>query len=350
VRGLRDGGRLGGDGLQELVADTQLRLVDAASHAQADARGDVRRRARLDRRDQRVDGDHGARLRPRPGAARNRTLSSGPGAGLVAAADARAADWLVAGVRCFDYTVGSIVPTGFEAYARIFHPARSGVGAEQVAVRWSEVAAANDRVMHAVAEWGSLTADWREPRRLAEMWDEEPRTGSLDADLAGPLGEVLAAHTTTPEQCWFALWEGYGNVLGRLFLFSEGTEPEEVAAVERAAEEADAASAARRAQAPRFELPDRPMLMFTGPLTAIADPAVLEPFGVSNQLPNIWWPDDRAWCVGTEVDLMTTYVGGTAACVEAICAASAVEALPASVDQLVTWDSDVVNPLPAPPR
>jgi hypothetical protein len=152
VRGLRDGGRLGGDGLQELVADTQLRLVDAASHAQADARGDVRRRAHLDGRDQRVDGDHGSRLRARPGAARNRTLSSGPGAGLVAAADARAADWLVAGVRCFDYTVGSIVPAGFEAYARVFHPAWRVDGTGRKRVRWSGVAAARGRVMNPVAE------------------------------------------------------------------------------------------------------------------------------------------------------------------------------------------------------
>jgi hypothetical protein len=342
VRGLRDGGRLGGDGLQELVADAQLRLVDAASHAQADARGDVRRRARLDGRDQRVQRDPG----PRPGAAGSGTLSSGRRTRLVTADDARPADWLVAGVRNFDYTVGSIVPAGFEAYARVFHPARRGVDGEHATVRWAEVAAANDRVMHPVAEWASLTADWREPQRLAGMWDQEPQNGSLDADVADPLTEVLTAHTTTPERCWFALWEGYCGTLGRIFLFSEGTDPAEVAAVERAAEEADAASAARRARAPRFELPHRPMLLLTGPLTAMAEPAVLEPYGVSNQSPNIWWPDDRAWCVGTEIDLMTTYIGGSRACIEAICAAPGLEALPASVDQLVTADSDTVNPPP----
>jgi hypothetical protein len=104
VRGLRDGRRLGGDGLQELVADAQLRLVDAASHAQADARGDVRRRARLDGRDQRVDSDPDPR--PRPRAAGSGTLSSVRRARLVVADDARPADWLMAGVRNFDYTGG----------------------------------------------------------------------------------------------------------------------------------------------------------------------------------------------------------------------------------------------------
>jgi hypothetical protein len=233
----------------------------------------------------------------------------------------------------------------------VFHPAWRDDGAGRKGVRWSGVAAARGRVMHPVAEWGSLNGSWQEDAgRASGLWDEPPEIGALAAEVAGPLAELLSAHTTTSERCWFALWEGYGGALGRIFMFSDGTDPAEVAAVERAAQAADAASAARRARAPHFELPNRPMLLLTGPLTAMAEPDVLEPYGVSNQSPNIWWPDDRAWCVGTEVDLMTTYVGGTAPCVEAICAASALEALPASVDQLVTWDSDVVNPLPGPPR
>jgi hypothetical protein len=42
---------------------------------------------------------------------------------LVAAGDAKAAEWVMGGVRDFDGTVGSIVPSGFGAYARVFHPA-----------------------------------------------------------------------------------------------------------------------------------------------------------------------------------------------------------------------------------
>ena len=26
--------------------------------------------------------------------------------------------------------------------------------------------------------------------------------------------------------------------------------------------------------------------------------------------PNLWWPDDRAWCVASEIDLDYTLVGG----------------------------------------
>ena len=27
--------------------------------------------------------------------------------------------------------------------------------------------------------------------------------------------------------------------------------------------------------------------------------------------PSIWWPEDRAWCVATDIDLFDTYVGGS---------------------------------------
>ncbi|HEY0516297.1 MAG TPA: hypothetical protein VGD00_04190, partial [Solirubrobacteraceae bacterium] len=51
---------------------------------------------------------------------------NGGQARLTPAADATAARWIVEGVRDFDFTVGSIVPACFEAYARVFHPAGLG--------------------------------------------------------------------------------------------------------------------------------------------------------------------------------------------------------------------------------
>ena len=42
---------------------------------------------------------------------------------LMAAADARAADWIVEALRTFAESVTSLVPGGFEAYVRVFHPA-----------------------------------------------------------------------------------------------------------------------------------------------------------------------------------------------------------------------------------
>ena len=86
VRRLRDGGRLGGDGLQELAADPPLRLADAAADAAADDRGDVRRRARLDGGDQRL----GRRARAHRPCAPPTSRASSPVAALRAPSHAAA--------------------------------------------------------------------------------------------------------------------------------------------------------------------------------------------------------------------------------------------------------------------
>jgi hypothetical protein len=89
------------------------------------------------------------------------------------------------------------------------------------------------------------------------------------------------------------------------------------------------------------------MRLLHGPVQAAAcSPYGHHPFGDSV---NLWWPDDQAWCVGTEIDLMTTYVGGSTACIQAVLAEASLEAMPVSVDQSVTWDSDAINPLPPSP-
>ncbi len=48
--------------------------------------------------------------------------------------------------------------------------------------------------------------------------------------------------------------------------------------------------------------------------------------------PNLWWPDDRAWCVATEIDLAWTYVGGPARLVNDVLTNPHLEAQPASPD------------------
>ena len=44
--------------------------------------------------------------------------------------------------------------------------------------------------------------------------------------------------------------------------------------------------------------------------------------------PSLWWPDDRAWFVATEIDFNWTYVGGTRDCIEGVLADPSLEALP----------------------
>ncbi len=65
--------------------------------------------------------------------------------------------------------------------------------------------------------------------------------------------------------------------------------------------------------------------------------------------PNLWWPQDRAWFVATDIDLMSTYVGSSLDCARALRACSAVEAVDTTAANSVTWTSDGINPLPPEP-
>jgi hypothetical protein len=127
---------------------------------------------------------------------------------------------------------------------------------------------------------------------------------------------ILAAHTTTPERCWFAIWDGFGDL--------DPPGPD----------------------APKVQMPQRPMWLFSGSIHAWEARRESELWDRSASL---WWPEDHAWCVATDVDLMTTYVGGSDACVEALIADQELEALRVGVDQDITCNADTVNPEPSGP-
>lgn len=106
----------------------------------------------------------------------------------------------------------AVVPSGFEAYARVFHPARRVEDGGQVAVTWREVAAANGRAAHRAMQWPGIVGAWRLVHGDCQpgLWDSEPEEGSLPVAIAVDLAAVLAAYTSTPGRCWFAVWEGFG--------------------------------------------------------------------------------------------------------------------------------------------
>lgn len=59
-------------------------------------------------------------------------------------------------------------------------------------------------------------------------------------------------------------------------------------------------------------------------------------------------PDDHPWCVATEIDLDSTYLGAAQGCIEELAANSELEVMPLSATAGITADSDTLNP--APPR
>lgn len=137
------------------------------------------------------------------------------------------------------------------------------------------------------------------------------------AEVREPLAQLLHRHTTTPDSCYFMIWEGYGGLAE--------TFPE----------------------APRIYTPGRSYLLFSGALDAVAEGIFEGPYR-SCESPNAWWPSDRAWYVATEIDLCSTYVAGTRSCIDTLLKDSRLETLEARVSHDTTSRSDRING-PVPP-
>lgn len=254
--------------------------------------------------------------------------------------DLTPAGWIAERLNPFAQDAGAIVPPGFKAYARIFHPATRRVGQAELPVTWREIADANLRAYHSEMQFGSLVTLVGTPTvRFARqpqpgLFDSWPRIGSLPIDLARELVRVLGDHTGTPDLCWFAAWEGWGDPM----FFQVGgsgdplVPPPEVVVI------------AKPKRHPTFKLPGRGYYVARAPLRAALDTV----YGVAShyQSASIWWPDDRAWCVATEVDFDWTYVGGSSECIAAILASPDLEALPARLSDGVSHASDPINPTP----
>jgi hypothetical protein len=219
--------------------------------------------------------------------------------GLELADDVGAAEWVVEALRPWarprggSVWIASFVPDRFEAYARILHPARGPDGD----VRWAELAAR--RGVAVGRETGFCAASGLDPTADQRTWDEAvPSDGSLPERQLAALAAALVRFTSAPDECVFCFWIGYG-----FFGEAQGL--------------------------PLVRLPNRDHYLFTGQLARMDCPVR---FDVWEQSPSMWWPADRAWFVATEIDGYSTYVGGTAACVDAVVGHPDLEALTVTVD------------------
>ncbi len=245
---------------------------------------------------------------------------------LTASDSVDAADWIRYRVHPFAQDVGSVVPTGFDAYTRIFHPAwRRGDG-DQTEVRWSEVAAWSGKTVHAEMQFHSIAVPLPGRNTGLRPWSWEPRLAVLPRHQTNALIRLLATYTSTPEDCWFCLWEGYGYLTGgRAVAYLWAGKP---------GTSRPPPPPPPKLKKSRVRLPGRDYLLFTG---AVAQ-------GESwDDGPNLWWPGDRSWCVASEIDLPYTYVGGSSDLIGEILAHPLLEALPATIAQRITANSDVIN-------
>lgn len=261
-------------------------------------------------------------------------------------------DWIVSRLAPFASGVSAIVPTGFEAYIRVLHPVpvvKAGPGGTQRYLTWAEVAARTGRTVHPLVQFVSIAGTRRSPLREV-AGAEEPHEGQLEPHVLKPLCDVLAGQTSTPERCWFALWEGYGWMQGspaiaELVLVrphKDGTRPPTAPGDPGYVPPAFPPEVIA---GPRFRIPQRDYFLFEGPVAAAPELGWNSPGGYFHpQSPNIFWPHDRAWCVATEIDLDSTYIGGSEALAQALLAEPQLEAWRVQPSDGIGHASDTVNP------
>jgi hypothetical protein len=230
------------------------------------------------------------------------------------------------------YDVGAVVPTGFAAYARILHPAFT----REKPVTWAEVAAWSGRIIHPEVQFHTLMpAD----QSATEPFVYPPRNGVLPEGQVRALAGLLSRHTSTKDRCWFCLWDGYGSLHPGAFVELRAYRDSPAGRWARWRHE-NIKLRFRRPKRRRTPTnlvspnPQRSYLLFTGPIAKAAG---------WEDGPNIWWPDDQAWCVASEIDLPYTYVGGSKNLVDDVLTSTELEAVPSDVGHGITYDSDKIN-------
>ncbi|KHK95159.1 hypothetical protein LK09_19820 [Microbacterium mangrovi] len=322
--------------------------------------------------------------------------------------DVAAGDWLKPLIDDpWRHTMHDVVPRGFEAYARVFHPASRSrpVGQrwprgsiddnargwqkfsaerheiESESVSWAQVADAFGTTMHPYAQFRALVGQTDgagaagQPEDAAGWHYGQTMEGQLDAGVLSVLAGVLSGRTTTPDSGGVALWDGWGDLVGGLgyggsrsaYVRFDGDDPEQgvdfIAQttrdwfndVFRPPTWQDGILSREISKSPRLELPGRSFVVFEGGIREFTSPdwesrvpwldvsGVELGFPPSAYAPSIIWPDDHAWVLVSEVDYDSTIIAGSRELIRAVCSTPGVEALPIAPDSALTWDSDEVN-------
>ncbi|OJV81174.1 MAG: hypothetical protein BGO37_17060 [Cellulomonas sp. 73-92] len=292
--------------------------------------------------------------------------------------DVERGGWVADRLGPFGGWVGSVVPRGFDAYARVLHRAR-GRGNEPV--RWVEVAASVGTVVHPTAQWWKVARRPDMGRHQGGWPGADPVPGELDPGQLAALVAVLRGFTG-PDAVTAAFWEGSGwqtSVL--LTARHDGDAGVPLGMRLRRSGTGVGARLRRRGAArtsrgpavlgdptpdpdvlvgpmldpgvlggPMLELPGRHHMLFAGSLDdvgALAEGAAradVRPFRPGTRTPSLLWPDDRSWCVATEVDLDSTLVGGPRRLIDTVLADETLEALEVSESDSLMVDGDQVNP------
>ena len=154
--------------------------------------------------------------------------------------------------------------------------------------------------------------------------------------------------TETPSACYFAIWDGRGNLTaGSSVTVRDSPTTMTMTRTLSPSKRSVWLGNAGWPKLARFEHPDRSYLLGRGPIGLACDldrqplaPGSWQTLGLP---PQIWWPEDRAWVVGSEIDFNSTIVVTTNAGAEALLTCEGLEVLLVPSDGRLDIAGDVVN-------
>ena len=208
---------------------------------------------------------------------------------------------------------------------------------------WADVAAKAGRTMHRLAQFHAINRV-RAGTPIGTI--EPPDNGNLEPSRLTSLCETLRRHTTTPQTCWFCVWNGYGWPDAKQNSTIVFTRADEASSSfpDTSADPLPSALRAALVSNIRVRLPQRDYLLLKGPVGAAMEIGwTLAGERFIPQSPNLFWPSDHAWCAASEIDLRFTLVAGSNELAEALLAEPRLETWRVFADDPVHADSDEMN-------
>lgn len=215
---------------------------------------------------------------------------------LVPCADISPADWIAFSELPWQQLV-TFGPSGFAAYGRLRYlpdPAYAGQSENDVEV------------------------------------DEAGREDQLLETLFG----VLAEHTGTPDDCYFCLWDGYGEIHGG---DAVSVSLADVHGRSRSGPAVAPAFPPEVLNGPKVVVPNRSYYLFHGPLSEVGDWGAADMWPGQPRwnmpLPAFVWPADHAWCFAGDVDPHWAGIGADGPVIDQLTADPRFDVVPADPNQ-----------------
>ena len=232
--------------------------------------------------------------------------------------------------------VSGFVPSLFESYVAICHPAWlhnctdeslsefQGDPWPGTSIRWSTVVDSDLPICIGHSQYRKLEDNgWVQDLLpeggihmligVGDKWISGPTEGVLEPEQAHSLLPILTKETSDPENCCFAIWDGF------------------------------AFKSIQESGAPTFHTPHRSWYLYRGPLESIDKS--FEDSSLFHKPANFVWPNDRSWCLGSDIDSEVTYVGGSDKLIAMVLADPGLDATSVIPSDRPLWLANLLQPV-----